>query len=88
MGIGALVTWDDDAVMDMIIRVGRAPIWWQTTRWDTAAAQVRIGVPDPSLTGVSGIAAVTELCEQLGVVGAVDVAVGPIKQRAVGYSAG
>jgi hypothetical protein len=50
--------------------------------------KVRIGAPDPSLTGVSGMAAVTELCDQLDVVGALDGAVGPIKQRAVGHSAG
>ena len=50
--------------------------------------KVRIGAPDPSLTGVSGMAAITELCEQLDVVGALDGAVGPIKQRAVGHSAG
>lgn len=50
--------------------------------------KVRIGAPDPSLTGVSGMAAITELCEQLDVVGALDGAVGPIKQRAVGLSAG
>jgi hypothetical protein len=46
--------------------------------------KVWIGAPDPSLTGVSGIIAVTELCEQLDVVGALDGAVGPIKQRARG----
>jgi Transposase DDE domain group 1 len=34
------------------------------------------------------MAAVTELCEQLDVVGALDAAVGPIKQRARGHSAG
>jgi hypothetical protein len=28
MGIGVPVAWDDDAVKDMIIRVGRTPIWW------------------------------------------------------------
>jgi outer membrane lipoprotein SlyB len=50
--------------------------------------KVRIGALDPSLTGVSGMAAITELCEQLHVVGALDGAVGPIKQRAVGHSAG
>jgi hypothetical protein len=50
--------------------------------------KVRIGAPDPSLTGVSGMAAITELCEQLDVVGALDGAVGPIKQRAVGHWAG
>lgn len=31
--------------------------------------RVRIGAPDPSLTAVSGMAAVSELCVQLGVVG-------------------
>jgi hypothetical protein len=50
--------------------------------------KVRVGVPDPSLTRVSGMAAVSELGEQLGVVGALDGAVGPIKARARGYSAG
>jgi Transposase DDE domain group 1 len=49
---------------------------------------VGVGAPDPSLTGVSGMAAVTELCDQLGVIQALDAAVGPIKQRARGYSAG
>jgi hypothetical protein len=50
--------------------------------------RVRVGAPDPSLTELSGMVAVTELCEQLDVVGALDAAVGPIKQRARGYSAG
>ena len=50
--------------------------------------KVRIGAPDPSLTGMSGMAAITELCEQLDVVGALDAAVGPIKQRARGHSVG
>lgn len=43
---------------------------------------MRVGAPDPSLMGVSGLAAVTELCERLDVVGALDAAVGPIKARA------
>jgi hypothetical protein len=50
--------------------------------------RVRVGVADPSLTGLSGMAAVTKLCEQLDVVGALDAAVGSIKQRARGHSAG
>jgi len=50
--------------------------------------KVRIGAPDRSLTGVSGMVAVSELCEQLDVVGALDKAVGPVKQRARGHSAG
>ena len=48
----------------------------------------RIGAPDASLTAVSGIAAVSELCDRLGVVEALDGAVGSIKARARGHSAG
>jgi hypothetical protein len=43
---------------------------------------VRIGAPDASLTAVSGMAAISELCDRLGVIEALDVAVGSIKQRA------
>ncbi|MGH3887759.1 MAG: hypothetical protein ACRDSZ_14540 [Pseudonocardiaceae bacterium] len=50
--------------------------------------RVRIGAPDESLTAVSGMAAVSELCQRLGVVQALDGAVGSIKQRARGHSAG
>jgi Transposase DDE domain group 1 len=50
--------------------------------------RVRIGAPDPSLTGVSGMAAVAELVEQLGVVALLDAMVGPIKARARGMGAG
>jgi hypothetical protein len=50
--------------------------------------RVRVGTPDPSLTRVSGMAAVTELCDRLGVVEALDAAVGPIKQRGRGAGAG
>lgn len=50
--------------------------------------RVRVGAPDPSLTAVSGMAAVTELVDRLGVIEALDDAVGPIKQRAGGFSAG
>jgi Transposase DDE domain group 1 len=45
-------------------------------------------VPDPALTRMSGMAAVTELCDRLGVVEALDAAVGPIKQRDRGFTAG
>src|SRR5207245_5253702 len=41
-----------------------------------------------SLTANAGLAAVTELCGRLGVIEAVDAAVGPIKQRDRGYGAG
>ena len=50
--------------------------------------QVRIGAPDPALTPNAGLAAVTELCGRLGVTGALDAAVGPVKQRDRGFGAG
>jgi hypothetical protein len=50
--------------------------------------QPRIGAPDPALTPNAGLAAITELCGRLGVIGALDTAVGPIKQRERGFGAG
>ena len=50
--------------------------------------QPRIGAPDRSLTPNAGLAAITELCGRLGVIGALDAAVGPIKQRERGFGAG
>ena len=50
--------------------------------------QVRAGAPDRSLTANAGLTVVTELCDQLGVIEALDTAVGPIKQRNRGYGAG
>lgn len=50
--------------------------------------RVRVGASDPTLTPVSGMAAVSGLVDRLGVVEALDAAVGPIKQRARGYGAG
>jgi hypothetical protein len=49
---------------------------------------VRIGAPDASLTPVSGVVAVAELVGRLGVTGALNDAVGEIKQRDRGLSAG
>ena len=43
--------------------------------------QARIGAPDRSLTPNAGLAVVSELCSRLGVIGALDAAAGPIKQR-------
>jgi hypothetical protein len=48
----------------------------------------RVGAPDASLTANAGLAAVTELCGRLGVIEAVDAAVGPVKQRDRGFGAG
>jgi hypothetical protein len=44
---------------------------------------VRIGAPDPTLTPVSGMVAVTELVERLEVIGRWDAAIEPIKLVAV-----
>jgi hypothetical protein len=52
------------------------------------AGQVRIGAPDASLTPASGVVAVAELVGRLDVAGALDDAVGAIKQRDRGLSAG
>ena len=49
---------------------------------------MRVGAPDRSLTANAGLAAVTELCGRLGVIEALDEAVGPIKQRDRGFGAG
>jgi hypothetical protein len=47
--------------------------------------QVAVGVPDRALTPNAGLAAVTGLCDRLGVIGALDAAVGPVKQRDRGF---
>jgi hypothetical protein len=49
---------------------------------------VGIGVPDPRLTSCSGMVAVTELVERLGVVRRLDAAIGSIKSRRRGHTAG
>jgi len=54
----------------------------------TERQQVRIGAPDRALTANAGLAAVSELCGRLGVIGALDAAVGSIKQRDRGFGAG
>jgi hypothetical protein len=48
----------------------------------------RIGTPDRSLTPNAGLAVITELCGRLGVISALDTAVGPIKRRDRGFGAG
>jgi hypothetical protein len=48
---------------------------------------VRIGAPDPTLTPpVSGMVAVSELVQRLDVIGRLDAAIGPIKQRRRGHT--
>jgi hypothetical protein len=50
--------------------------------------QARIGAPDAALTPSGGMAAVSELCDRLGVIEALDAAVGPVKQRDRGFGPG
>jgi hypothetical protein len=50
--------------------------------------RVRIGQSDPSVTGNAGMVAVTELLDRLDVIGLLDAATGPIKQRDRGFGAG
>ena len=52
------------------------------------AGRVRIGAPDASLTSACGVVAVAELVGRLGVAAALDDAVGVVKQRDRGLSAG
>jgi Transposase DDE domain group 1 len=52
------------------------------------AGRVRVGAPDASLTSSSGVVALAELVGRLGVTGALDDAVGSVKQRDRGLSAG
>ncbi len=52
------------------------------------AGRVRVGAPDESLTSASGVVAVAELLARVGMTGALDDAVGEIKQRDRGLSAG
>jgi hypothetical protein len=50
--------------------------------------RVRIGAPDPTLSPVSGLVAVTELCDRLDVIDRLDGVIGPVKQRRRGHTAG
>ncbi|MGH3205366.1 MAG: IS1380 family transposase [Streptosporangiaceae bacterium] len=50
--------------------------------------QARVGAPDRALTANAGLAAVTGLCDRLGVIEALDAAVGPVKERYRGFGAG
>jgi hypothetical protein len=49
---------------------------------------VRIGAPDPALTPVAGMLAVAELVGRLDVIGRLDAAIGQLKQRRRGHTAG
>ena len=50
--------------------------------------RVRVGAPDPSLTRYSGMAAVTEMVDRLGMIRLLDAVIGPIKSRDRGFTGG
>ena len=50
--------------------------------------RVGIGVPDASVTGLAGLVAVEEVTARLGMVAALDAAIGPVKQRDRGLTGG
>ena len=50
--------------------------------------KIKIGPDDPSLTAAGGMLAVTELCVKLGLIEALDEAMGPVKQRRRGFTGG
>ena len=83
------MTCDDAVVEANIVGVWRTPIGWEAYAGRRRVRRrVRIGAPDPTLTPVSGMLAVTELVERLDVIGRLDAAIGPIKQRRRGHTAG
>lgn len=51
-------------------------------------ARVRVGASDESLTRFSGLSAVTALGDRLGLIDRLDAAIGPIKTRDRGFTAG
>src|SRR5437764_14875959 len=89
MPIGAALAWDDDRCQANDHLSGEDTYLVSRIRGGSPRRQrVRAGAPDASLTANAGLAAVTELCGRLGVIGALDAAVGPLKQRDRGFGAG
>jgi hypothetical protein len=59
-----------------------------TARPGRTRGRIQIGADDPSLTAAGGMLAVTELCGKLGLIEALDEAMGPVKQRRRGFTGG
>lgn len=55
---------------------------------DRGGGRVVLGEPDPTVTAAGGLVLVAEVDRVLGVVEAIDAAVGPIKKRRQGHGAG
>src|SRR5450755_1852844 len=89
MPIGAAVTWDDVGLRRQYRPEPRGTYLVARIRGGKRRRrQVRVGAADRTLTPNAGMAAVTGLCDRLGVIAALDAAVGPVKQRDRGYGAG
>jgi hypothetical protein len=87
--MGAVATWDDSVVEGRLSKQEAGTHLVSRIRNGVGRRErVRVGAPDPHVTGDAGMVAVTELLERLDVIGLLDVAVGPIKQRDRGFGAG
>jgi hypothetical protein len=64
-----------------VVRIPDRTIWKVAASRQRQRQQPRIGTPDAALTANAGLAAISELRDRLGVIEALDAAVGPIKQR-------
>jgi hypothetical protein len=89
MPIGAALAWDDDRCQANDHLSGEGTYLVSRIRGGRRRRrQVRVGAPDQALTANAGLAAVSELCGRLGVIEALDTAIGPVKQRDRGFGAG
>jgi len=89
MPIGAALAWDDVHCDVKIISVREGTYLVTRIRGGKRKRrQVRIGVPDAALTANAGLAVISELCDRLGVIEALDTAVGRVKMRDRGFGAG
>jgi Transposase DDE domain group 1 len=89
MTIGAALAWDDvDCEVNDISGVRGTYLVARIRGGKRKRQRPRVGAPDRSLTANAGLGAVSELCDRLGVVGAIDAAVGPVKRRDRGFGAG
>ena len=86
MPIGAVLTWDDAGLRSQYRPEPEGTYLVRRIRGGKRKRrQVRVGAADRSLTSNAGMAAVAEVCDRLGVIGALDAAAGPIKQRDRGF---
>src|SRR3954451_2387246 len=71
------------------INAGRSTLSVRRVRRRAGAGKrVQVGAPDPSLTAMSGVAALAEFLDRFDVAGVFDRGIGSIKERARGVSAG